>query len=62
MKALKGSAEEKALLQRYTKQLDDEETRLEAIRKETTELEQKRQQAQAELNKMIEELQFDSNL
>jgi hypothetical protein len=62
MKALKGSAEEKALLQRYTKQLDDEETRLEAIRKETAELEQKRQQAQAELNKMIEELQFDSNL
>src|SRR5205823_7163965 len=29
MKSLKGSTEEKALLQRYTKQLDDEETRSE---------------------------------
>jgi len=62
MKALKGSAEEKALLQRYTKQLDDEETRLEAIRKETADLEAKRAQAQAELNRMIEELQFDTTL
>jgi peptidoglycan hydrolase CwlO-like protein len=33
MKALRGSAEEKALLQRYTKQLDDEETQIEALRK-----------------------------
>jgi hypothetical protein len=62
MKALKGSAEEKALLQRYTKQLDDQESRLDAIRKETADLEQKRQQAQGELNRMIEELQFDAAL
>jgi len=33
MKALKGSAEERALLQRYTKQLDEEETQLDALRK-----------------------------
>src|SRR5205823_14233536 len=32
MKSLKGSTEEKALLQRYTKQLDDEETRSEERR------------------------------
>jgi hypothetical protein len=62
MKALKGSAEEKALLQRYTKELDEQENRLEAIRKETSELEQKRQQAQTELNRMIEELQFDTTI
>src|SRR6266705_2527825 len=31
MKALRGSAEEKALLQRYTRQLDDQETQLEAV-------------------------------
>ena len=62
MKALKGSPEEKALLQRYTKQLDDEETRLDTIRKETADLEAKRSQAQAELNRMIEELQFDATL
>ena len=62
MKALKGSAEEKALLQRYTKQLDDQESRLDAIRKETSDLEAKRAQAQTELNRMIEELQFDATL
>jgi len=62
MKALKGSAEEKALLQRYTKELDDEESRLDAIRKETADLEAKRAQAQEELNRMIEELQFDANI
>jgi len=60
MKALKGSPEEKALLQRYTKELDSQENRLEEIRKETTDLETKRGQAQAELNKMVEELQFSS--
>jgi hypothetical protein len=62
MKALKGSAEEKTLLQRYTKELDDQENRLDAIRKETAQLEQQRQAAQAELNRMIEELQFDTTL
>jgi hypothetical protein len=62
MKALKGSPEEKALLLRYTKQLDDQETRLEALHKELAEVTQKRQQAQSELNKMIEELQLDSKL
>jgi hypothetical protein len=60
MKALKGTPEEKALVQRYTKELDDQENRLDAIRKESADLEQKRQQAQAELNRMIEELQFDA--
>ena len=62
MKALKGSPEEKALLQRYTKELDDQENRLDAIRKETADLEQKRQAAQADLNRMIGELQFDTTL
>src|SRR5262249_29121293 len=33
MKALKGSAEEKALIQRYTRQLDEQETKLDALRK-----------------------------
>jgi predicted nucleic acid-binding Zn-ribbon protein len=31
LKALKGSAEEKALTQRYTQQLSDQETRLENV-------------------------------
>jgi len=59
MKALKGSAEEKALTQRYTQQLADQETRLEALRREMEDLETKRQQAQGELNDMIQQFSLD---
>jgi len=62
MKALKGSPEEKTLLQRYTKQLDDEETRLDTIRKESAELEARRAEAQTELNRMIGALEFDATM
>jgi len=62
MKVLKGSAEEKALLLRYTRQLDEQENRLDALRKEVQELEAKKNQAQAELNKMIQDLTLDVNL
>src|SRR5580692_1385926 len=34
LKSLKGTAEEKALTQRYTKQLSDQETRLDKLREE----------------------------
>jgi uncharacterized protein (DUF342 family) len=59
MKALKGSPEEKALLQRYTRQLNDQEDRLEALRKEIKQLESKSESAQEMLNKMIQDLSFD---
>jgi hypothetical protein len=59
MKALKGSAEEKALIQRYTRQLDEQENRLEVIRRETADLEQQRSKAQAELDKLIEGLTLE---
>jgi hypothetical protein len=62
MKALKGSAEEKALLQRYTQQLNEQETHLEALRKESEQLEVHRDSAQAALDKMIQELSFDVRL
>ena len=62
MKALKGSAEEKALLQRYTQQLNEQENRLEALRKESAQLEAKKDSAQAALDKMIEQLAFDVKL
>lgn len=62
MKALKGSAEEKTLTQRYTRQLADQETRLETLRREMADLEGKRQQAQAVLDTMIQELALDVNL
>jgi len=59
IKALKGTAEEKALLQRYTRQLNDQETRLEALNKEGQQLEERKNRAQEQLDKMIEELAFD---
>jgi hypothetical protein len=59
MKALKGSAEEKVLLQRYTRQLNDQEDRLEALKKEMKDLEGKKDAAQSALDKMIQDLSFD---
>jgi hypothetical protein len=59
MKALKGSAEEKALLQRYTKQLDEEETQLDAQRKKVQEMQSQRDKSNDDLQKMIQELQLE---
>jgi hypothetical protein len=62
MKSLKGSQEEKKLLERYTQQLDAQENRLEALRKEIQQLEAQKQSAQEALAKMIEELSLDVKL
>lgn len=62
MKALRGSAEEKTLLQRYTKQLDDEETQLDTLKKRKQDLEAQQQLADAVLKNMIQELQMDVTL
>ena len=62
MKSLKGSADEKLLLQRYTKQLNDEEDRLEALRKDAARLENESAQAQATLDRMIQNLALDVKL
>jgi uncharacterized coiled-coil protein SlyX len=62
MKALKGSAEEKTLLQRYTKQLDEEETQLEALRKKKQDTEAGQKLANSVLQKMIQEVQMDVTL
>jgi hypothetical protein len=62
MKALKGSAEEKALLERYTQQLNEQENRLETLRKESQQLEAQKDSAQGALDKMIQELSFDVKL
>jgi chromosome segregation ATPase len=59
MKALRGSPEEKALLQRYTKQLDDQETQLETLRSKIRATEAERDQANARLEQMIGELQLE---
>jgi hypothetical protein len=62
MKALKGSSEEKALLQRYTQQLNEQENRLETLRKQSQQLEAQGESAQAALDQMIQELSFDVKL
>jgi hypothetical protein len=62
MKALRGSAEEKALLQRYTRQLDEQETQLDALRKKIKDTEAQRDKANEQLEKMIEELQVEATL
>lgn len=62
MKSLKGSAEEKALLQRYAKQLDDEETQLDVLRKKKQDLEAQQQLSDVLLRNMIQQLQMDAIL
>lgn len=53
MKALKGSPEEKVLVQRYTQQLNEQENRLETLRRESEALDAKKDSEQAVLEKMI---------
>ena len=62
LKALKGSAEEKTLTQRYTQQLSDQETRLEKLQKEKDDLDKKSEAAQAQVDKMIEDLAIEVTL
>ena len=61
MKALKGSSEEKSLLQRYVGQLDAQESRLAALRKESTDLTAQENQASSELDHMILEVNLEEN-
>ncbi len=62
MKALRGSAEEKALLLRYTKQLDDQETQLASLRKKITDTETQRDAANEKLETMIDDLNLEATL
>jgi hypothetical protein len=62
MKALKGSAEEKALVERYVKELNEQEDRMQSLRHEITDLQQKRESAQKTLNETIEALQMEVTL
>jgi Carboxypeptidase regulatory-like domain len=61
MKALKGSAEEKALLQRYTRQLDSQEDRLNTLTKEISDVQEKHTQAQQQLDRMVQEITLDEH-
>ena len=59
MKSLKGSAEEKLLLQRYTQQLNQQEDRLAKLRKDMEQIGAQRDTAHAALDRKIQELAFD---
>jgi hypothetical protein len=54
MRSLRGTSEERQLLQRYVRQLDEQEDRLGALRREVAALTAERQQAQAELDRFIQ--------
>jgi len=62
MKALRGSAEERALLQRYTRQLDEQETQLDVLRKKIKDTEARRDTANDRLEKMIDQLQIEATM
>ena len=59
MKALRGTEEEKALTQRYTRQLGDQEDRLAALRADLAKASTERETRQRELSELAAKLQFD---
>lgn len=62
LKALKGSAEEKALVERYARELNTQEDRVQSLQKEIADLHQKRDAAQKTLNEMIQNLQIETTI
>jgi len=62
MKALKGSVEEKALLQRYTGELNSQEDRLKVIHREITVLEKSRDEAREQLDHTLLEMTLDEDV
>ena len=62
MKALKGSAEEKALIERYVKELNEQEDKVQALHREIGDWEKKRDAAQVALNQTIENLAIETTL
>jgi hypothetical protein len=59
MKALKGSAEEKALLQRYTRVLGSQEDQLNVLTKEISDLQEKQAQARNQLEQIVQQITLD---
>ena len=56
MKALKGSPEERALVERYTRQLNSQEDRLATLRNETAALQKQREEAGNQLDNILNEI------
>ena len=61
MKALKGSSEQKALLQRYTRQLDQQEDRLIVLQNEISDLGTKKDKADRDLTATIQAMVVDDS-
>ncbi len=61
MKALKGSAEERSLIQRYTAELNSQEDRLAALRRQIDDLQDNRDKAENALEHTLQELTFDQS-
>ena len=59
MKALKGSTEERALIQRYTRELDSQEDKLAALRKEREDLDAKAVQIKQDLENTVNQVVLD---
>jgi hypothetical protein len=62
MKALKGSAEEKALVQRYVQDLNKQEDRLVVLNREIGDLESQTRKLGAELDLMVQSITFDEDI
>ena len=62
MKALKGSAEERTLTQRYTSELNQQEDRIAALRTQTVQLRTQRTAADQDLQAKLSSINLDENL
>lgn len=62
MKALKGSSEERALVERYARELNDQEDRVQSLQHEISDLQQRRDSAQRTLTEMIEGFELEATL
>jgi predicted nucleic acid-binding Zn-ribbon protein len=62
MKSLKGSSEERALLQRYAHQLEQQEDRLNTLQKEISDLNDKKDKADEDLDQIIQGIVIDETL
>jgi archaellum component FlaC len=62
MKALKGSAQEKALIERYARELNEQEDKVQTLQHQIMELREKREAAQKSLNEMIEGMTLEAKL
>jgi len=62
IKALKGSAEEKTLVERYVRQLNQQEDQMESLHKQIADLQQRRNEAQKVLNSSVQQLSLEAKI